>query len=61
MLGELLIQDGAITPKALEEVLAEQRRLTEAGQRVLLGELLVRSGRITEAQLSRALERRALR
>ena len=49
-LGELLVEDGALTPTALETALAEQRRTGR-----LVGEILVESGYISAFALGRAL------
>jgi len=50
-LGNLLIQAGSITPRQLEEALAEQRR---TGSK--LGEIFVRLGLVSERQLDKLLD-----
>jgi hypothetical protein len=49
-LGELLVEDGVLTPTELETALAEQRRTGR-----LVGEILVESGYISAFSLGRAL------
>ncbi|HPF71541.1 MAG TPA: hypothetical protein PLQ13_12775, partial [Candidatus Krumholzibacteria bacterium] len=49
-LGQLLVQEGRITPGQLQEALDEQK-----GTKERLGEILVRRGLIDEADLFRAL------
>jgi hypothetical protein len=49
-LGELLVENGVLTPTELETALAEQRRTGR-----LLGEILVESGYISAFSLGRAL------
>lgn len=56
-LGEYLVVEGVITPDELAAVLAEQARLRQSGQSLLLGELLIRSGYVTPQVLEEMLER----
>lgn len=50
LLGDILINDGAITRKKLDEALQEQRV-----NRMRLGDILIKNGEITELQLTRAI------
>ena len=50
LLGEILIQDGAITQKQLEEAIEYQKK-----NQGLIGIILIKLGYITEKQLHRAL------
>ena len=50
LLGEILIQDGAITQKQLDEAMESQKKSNE-----LIGIILIKLGFITEKQLHSAL------
>jgi len=50
LLGQILVEMGFITPKEIEEVLAESKKA-----RLFLGAVLVRRGKITKEQLGKAL------
>lgn len=50
MLGEILIQDGAITKKQLDEAIEYQKK-----NEGLIGIILIKLGYINEKQLQRAL------
>ena len=54
-LGERLISLGWVTGEQVEQALAEQRRLREAGQDEWLGQILLRNEHITPEQLAAAL------
>ncbi len=54
-LGELLVMRGATTQEHVEEALAEQRRLREAGIDEWLGQILLRRGHVDRAALAAAL------
>jgi hypothetical protein len=56
-LGEFLILAKLITPEQLEHALAEQARLRQRGQFLVLGELLVRRGFLKPETLERVLAR----
>ena len=49
-LGEVLLRNGSITPKRLEEALAEQQRVTARS-----GEVLVQLGFVTDETMRQAL------
>jgi hypothetical protein len=55
-LGEYLVAHGLLNAHQLELALAEQARLQQTGQNILLGELLVYAGYITAASLEAILE-----
>lgn len=59
MLGQILVDQGALQPKQLDAALREQERRTALGRAIRLGELLLEQGVITSAQLKRALAERA--
>ncbi len=54
-LGELLVEEGVVTPAQVEEALALQRDEYD-----FLGQILVRLGHVTQAQLRGSLERQYL-
>ena len=56
-LGEYLIVGKLVSPEQLAAVLAEQARLRQRGQYVVLGELLVRRGYLKIEALERVLDR----
>jgi hypothetical protein len=56
-LGEYLILGKLVTPQQLEAALAEQARLRQRGQFLILGELLVRRGFLKPDTLERVLAR----
>jgi hypothetical protein len=56
-LGEYLIVGKLVTPEQLEAALAEQARLRQRGQFLVLGELLVRRGFLKPDTLERVLGR----
>jgi hypothetical protein len=56
-LGEYLIFGKLVTPEQLEAALAEQTRLRQRGQFLVLGELLVRRGFLKPNTLERVLAR----
>jgi len=55
-LGQYLVAQGWISPKQLQQALAEQRRLSVFGKKKRLGQLLVEMRFITQDQLNQALE-----
>jgi CheY-like chemotaxis protein len=54
-LGELLVEAGALTPSALQAVLAVQEEAAKLGRRPLLGQFLVSLGFVSQADVTRAL------
>jgi hypothetical protein len=56
-LGEYLIAEYMVAPEQLEAALAEQARLRQSGQYIVLGELLSRWGYLKPDALERVLER----
>ncbi len=54
-LGELLVMRGYTTQQHLEEALAEQQRLREAGTDEWLGQILLRHGHVHPDDLATAL------
>jgi hypothetical protein len=56
-LGEYLVLGKLVTPEQLEAALAEQARLRQRGQFLVLGELLVRRGFLKPDTLERVLAR----
>ncbi len=54
-LGEYLVTRGIVTQEQLKVVLAQQLRLRQEGQKILLGELLVSAGYITPEALDNVL------
>ena len=54
-LGELLVEVGALTPSALQAVLAVQEEAAKLGHRPLLGQLLISLGFVSQADVTRAL------
>jgi hypothetical protein len=56
-LGEYLIVCKLVEPVQLEAALAEQSRLRQRGQYVLLGEILVRRGQLQRDMLERVVSR----
>lgn len=58
MIGRILVEQGAVSSRKLEEALAEQRRRAARGTQVRLGELLVEMRAVTPTQLSKALAER---
>src|SRR5262249_55379074 len=56
-LGEYLVLGKLVTPVQLEAALAEQARLRQRGQFMVLGELLVRRGVLKPDTLERVLAR----
>jgi hypothetical protein len=55
-LGEYLTVESLVAPEQLEAALAEQARLRQSGQYIVLGELLIGRGYLTHAELERVLE-----
>jgi type IV pilus assembly protein PilB len=54
-LGEVLIEQGVITPDQLDGALKEQRVMANQGRRVRLGRTLVERGHVTDRQIAEAL------
>jgi hypothetical protein len=55
-LGEYLLIEGSVTPQQLEAALAEQARLRQSSEYIVLGELLMRRGYLKLEALERVLE-----
>jgi len=55
-LGEYLTQKGIISHEQLGHILAEQIRLRQIGQKMMLGEMLISAGYITPSVLEKTLE-----
>lgn len=58
MIGQILVDQGAMSARRLEEALVEQRRRAARGAQIRLGELLLEMRAITPQQLSKALAER---
>jgi type IV pilus assembly protein PilB len=54
-LGEVLIEQGVITPDQLDGALKEQRLMASQGRRIRLGRTLVERGHVTDRQIAEAL------
>ena len=54
-LGDLLVMRGYTTPEHVEQALAEQQRLREAGTDAWLGQILLRQGHVDPDDLAAAL------
>ncbi len=59
-LGELLIHRGWTTREQVEQALAEQQRLREAGVDEWLGQILLRNGHVDPDHLAAALAQQPL-
>jgi len=58
VLGQILVDQGALSARKLEDALREQRRRAARGAEIRLGELLLEMRAITPRQLLNALAQR---
>jgi type IV pilus assembly protein PilB len=54
-LGQVLVEQGVITPEQLEGALNEQKVVAAQGRRVRLGQTLIERGHVTDRQIAAAL------
>jgi type IV pilus assembly protein PilB len=54
-MGQVLVEQGVITPEQLDGALKEQRLLASQGRRVRLGQTLIERGHVTDRQIGAAL------